>query len=286
VAEAEAARALAEQAALAATAEREAASQQIVTVQATAQAERDAKTKLIAAQQVIDQDKIKRQTDAEVAAFAELRKAEANQKAAELEAQARMRLAEAEAKAKELVAQGEQAQRLVEVNVERERVNVENARVDVERQSLENRQKFDRAAIEFETMKLRIEADKEVQMAMAAALGQFMSKGNFNVYGDPTTMSQMFNQYAQGMGFSHKVDGMLKTLPGPLAEILAGMGPGALEALEGVLKQRAASNGNGNGHVEAPKEEPKPVLARSAGKAGGASAPSDKADLSDESDER
>lgn len=260
VAEAEAARAQAEKSALAATAEREAASQQIVTVQATAQAEREARTKLIAAQQVIDQDKIKRQTDAEVAAFAELRKAEANQKAAELEAQARLRLAEAEAKAKELVAQGEQAQRLVEVNVERERVNVEKARVDIERQSLENRQKFDRAAIEFETMKLRIEADKDVQMAMAAALGQFMSKGNFNVYGDPTTMSQMFNQYAQGMGFSHKVDGMLKTLPGPLADILAGMGPGALEALEGVLKQRSA--GNGNGHVEAPREEPVPVLAR------------------------
>ena len=283
VAEAEAARAKAEKEALAAQAEREAASQQIVTVQATAQAERDAKTKLIAAQQVIDQDKIKRQTDAEVAAFAELRKAEAAQKAADLEAQARMRLAEAEAKAKELVAQGEQAQRLVEVNVERERVNVENARVDVERQSLENRQKFDRAAIEFETMKLRIEADKEVQMAMAAALGQFMSKGNFNVYGDPTTMSQMFNQYAQGMGFSHKVDGMLKTLPGPLAELLAGMGPGALEALEGVLKQRAASNGNG--HVEPAKEEPVPVLARNAGKpAGGASGTSDKPDPSDKTD--
>jgi flotillin len=69
----------------------------------------------------------------------------------------------------------------VEVTVEREKVKVEQARVDVERQSLENRQTFDRASIEFETMKLRIEADKDVQMALAAALGQFMSKGNYNI---------------------------------------------------------------------------------------------------------
>jgi hypothetical protein len=129
------------------------------------------------------------------------------------------------------------------VNVERERVNVEEARVEVERRALENRQTFDRAAIEFETTKLRIEADKDVQMAMAAALGQFMSKGNYNIYGDPTTMSQMFTQYAQGMGFSNKVDGLLKTLPGPLADLISGMGPQASGLLEEFVRTRM-----GNGH--------------------------------------
>ena len=250
IAEQEAARMLKERDALAAQAERERASQQITTVQATAQAEREAQTKLIAAKQIIEQERIKRETDAEVAAFTELRKAEANQKSAELEAQARLRLAEADAKAKEMVAQGEQAQRLVEVNVEREKVNVEEARVEVERKALENRQTYDRAAIEFEVTKLRVEADKDVQIALATALGQFMSKGNYNIYGDPTTMSQMFNQYTQGMGFSNKVDGLLKTLPGPLQDVLAGMGPQASQMLEEFLKQRS-----GNG-PSAPKAEP------------------------------
>ncbi len=254
VAEAEAARARAEQEALSAQAERERASQQIVTVQATAQAEREAQTKLIAAKQSIEQERIKRETDAEVAAFAEVRRAEAAQKSADLEAQARLRLAEAEAKAKEMVAQGEQAQRLVEVNVEREKVNVEKARVEVERQSLENRQKYDRAAIEFETAKLRIEADKDVQMAMAQALGTFMSRGNYNIYGDPTTMSTMFNQYAQGMGFGQKVDGLLRNLPAPVAEALSGMGPQAAELLEEFVRARS-----GNGHA-APAPVP-PVVA-------------------------
>lgn len=249
IAEQEAARALKERDALAAQAEREQASQQIVTVQATAQAEREAQTKLIAAKQLIEQEKIKRETDAEVAAYTELRKAEAAQKAADLDAQARLRLAEAEAKSKELVAQGERAQRLVEVNVEREKVNVEQARVEVERKALENRQTYDRAAIEFEVTKLRVEADKEVQIALATALGQFMSRGNYNIYGDPTTMSQMFNQYSQGMGFSNKLDGMLKTLPGPLQDVLSSMGPQASQMLEEFLKQKS-----GNGHA-APKAE-------------------------------
>ncbi|MCC2672489.1 MAG: hypothetical protein K0Q72_4961 [Armatimonadetes bacterium] len=256
IAEQDTARALKERDALSAQAERERASQQIVTVQATAQADREAQTKLIAAKQVIEQERIKRETDAEVAAFTELRKAEANQKSAELEAQARLRLAEADSKSKEMVAQGDQAQRLVEVNVERERVSVEEARVEVERKALENRQTYDRAAIEFEITKLRVEADKDVQIALATALGQFMSKGNYNIYGDPTTMSTMFNQYTQGMGFSNKLDGMLKTLPGPLQDVLAGMGPQATQLLEDFVKQRA-----GNGHAAPKSEAPAVVVA-------------------------
>lgn len=259
IAEQEAARALKEKEVLAAQAERERANQQVVTVQATAQAEREAETKLIAARQTIEQDKLKRQTDAEVAAYAELRKAEATQKAAELEAQAQLRKAEAEARARELVAQGEQAQKLVEVNVEREKVNVEQARVEVERKALENRQTFDRAAIEFEVMKLRIEADKEVQIALATALGEFMSRGNYNIYGDPTTMSQMFNQYAQGMGFSNKLDGLLKTLPGPLQEMLQSMGPQAQDALQEFVRAKM-----GNGHTAAPEKEAEPAPAPAA----------------------
>ncbi len=254
IAEQDSIRAKAEQAALAAQAERERANQLIATVQATAQADREAETKLIAAKQGVEQDRIRRQTDAEVAAYADVKKSEASQKSAELDAQARMRLAEADARAREMAAQGDKAQRLVEVEVERERVNVEQARVDVERAALENRQTFDRASIEFETTKLRIEADREVQVALAQALGQFMSRGNYNIYGDPTTMSAMFNQYAQGMGFSQKVDGMLQTLPAPIAEMLAGLGPQAAEALAEVLRRKGA-----NGHETAPASVPASV---------------------------
>ncbi|NUQ00767.1 MAG: hypothetical protein HUU35_13030, partial [Armatimonadetes bacterium] len=75
VAQKEAERAEAEREALAAQAERERANQQVQTVGATAEAEREASTRLIAAKQLIEQDKLKRQTDAEVQAFTQVREA-------------------------------------------------------------------------------------------------------------------------------------------------------------------------------------------------------------------
>jgi uncharacterized membrane protein YqiK len=250
----EAARAAAERDALAAQAQRESANQQVVTVTATAQAEREAQTKLIAAKQVIEQDKIKRQTDAEVAAFAEIRRAEAVQKAAELDAQAKLRLAEAEAQSREMVAKGDQAQKMVDINVEREKVNVEAARVEVERQSLENRQTYERAAIEFEVSKLRIEAGKDVQMALAKALGEFMSRGNYNIYGDPATMSTMFQQYTRGLGFGAQAEGVLQNLPDPLRNFVASLGDNADE----ILAALSARGGNGHPSTDADAAEASP----------------------------
>ena len=220
VAEQEAARAKAQQAALLALAEREKANQQVVTVTATAEAEREARTRLIAAQQVIDQDKIKRQTEAEVTAFAEIRRAEAAQKSAELEAQAKLRLAQAEAESREMIARGEKAQQLIPVDVERERVEIERARVDIERQALENRQTYSEAALAFELDKLKVEAGRDVQSAMARSIGEFMSRGQFNVYGDPTTMAQMMNQYSKGLGIGSYVDGLMKGTPDGAKSIL------------------------------------------------------------------
>ncbi len=213
VAEQEAARARAEQTALVAQAEREQASQDVIKVQQISEAEREAKKKLIAAQQLIDQDKIKRQTEAEVAAFAQIRQAEAIQAAAEKEATAKLRLAQAEAQGREMAAKGDRALQMVAVDVAREQVNVEQARVEVERQALENKQTFSEAALAFELDKLRVEAGRDVQAQMAKSIGEFMSKGQFTIYGDPTTMAQMMNQYSKGMGIGSFVNGLTTGTP-------------------------------------------------------------------------
>lgn len=223
VAEKEAERAKAEQAALEAQAERERANQEVMTVTATSEAAREAETRLIAAKQLIEQDKIKRQTDAEVAAFAVVRDAEGERDSAARRAAARLEMAEAEAKAKERQATADQALRMVDVNVERERVNVEGARVEVERQALENQQTFDKVAVQFEQAKLQIQAVKEVQVALAAALGNFMARGNFQIYGDPTTLSQMTSQFAKGLGFGAMVDGLLDSTPEGVKTALSAM---------------------------------------------------------------
>jgi len=252
----EAERAKAEAAALEAKAGQEKANQQVITVEVLAEADRAAETKLIAAKQVIEQDQIKRQVDAEVLAYRDVKQSEAGAQAADLDAKAKLARARAEAEAIEKIAVAEQAQKMVDVNVERERVNVQEARVEVERRDLENRQTFDRAAIEFEVQKLHISADKDVQVALAAALGEFMSRGNYNVYGTPETMSAMFQQYQGGMGFSNKLDGFLTSLPEPIREALEGLGDDASEALRQVIVRMG--NGHDGAHLEDAPADPEP----------------------------
>ncbi len=212
VAEAERKRAEAEKAALEAQAERERANQQIITVQQLAAAEREAQAKLIAAKQQIEQDRIKREMEVQVQAFAEVKKAEAEKQAAELEAQATLTRAEAEAKAREQIARGETAVKMVDINIAREQVEVERARVEVERQALEYRQTYSEAALKFEIEKLRVEAQRDVQVELARAIGEFMSRGNMNIFGDPETLARMTEQYAKGLGLGMAIDGALSGL--------------------------------------------------------------------------
>lgn len=253
IAEQEAARARAEQASLTAQAERERASQQVVTVQQLAEADREAQKKLIAAKQVIEQDKIKQQTEAEVQAYTRVKQAEAEQDSATKQAAARLELAEAESQSKKLVAAGEAAQQMVPVQVERERVNVKQAEVAVEAQALENRQKFAEAGIELEVQRLKISADRDVQMAMAEAIGVALSSSKMTLFGSPEMAASMLQSMAKGMGFRTAIEGFtgaslnghngdangsgnalagIAELLGPIVEKLAGrhVDPEALQA--------------------------------------------------------
>ncbi|HIE52258.1 MAG TPA: hypothetical protein EYP85_10910 [Armatimonadetes bacterium] len=246
-------RARAEAEALQAQADREQAEQQVLTVQAVAQAEREYEVRMKQAQQVIDQDKYRQQTEAEVAAYARVKQAEAEQEAAEKQAQARLRLAEAEADARKLQAEGEQALKMVDVQVERERVNVERARVEVERQDLENKQTFERAAIEFETNKLRIEAEKEVRVALAQAIGEFMSRGEYRIFGDPTTMSQMMTQMSRGLGFGTLAEGILAGAPEGTQEVLEAVAR-RIRDVAPAIAERLVGPGDGGASDPEPEE--------------------------------
>jgi flotillin len=221
ITDAERRRAETEKQALEAQAEREKATQSIITVQQIAQAEREAQTRLIGAKQSIEQERFKRQTDAEISAFAEVKKAEASKQAAQLEAEATLKRAEAESNAKEQMARGDTAFKKVDVDIAREQVDVERARVEVEKQALENKQTYSAAALEFELEKLRVQAQRDVQAKMAEALGQMLSKGNMNIYGDPETLARMNQQFARGMGIGTTLDGVFSSLNGDSKEGLA-----------------------------------------------------------------
>ncbi|MBI2190767.1 MAG: hypothetical protein HYU36_02130 [Planctomycetes bacterium] len=244
VAQKEAERAAAQALALQREAERERAAQEIMAVKVTAEAEREALKKLIAAKQLIEQDKIKEQTQADVRAYQALKLAEAEKGAASLQAEAKLKLAEADAQGAKIRAEGVKAEKMVDVDVERERVQVEQKRVEVERQSLQNKQEFSQAALEFEVQKLRVEADREARIALARAIGEFMSRGNYTVFGDPATMAAMMAQYSKGLGLATSVDGFFKSMPEEVAEIAKATASGMGGTVAGIVERLAARKGN------------------------------------------
>jgi uncharacterized membrane protein YqiK len=221
IAEKERERAAAQAEVLTAEAEREKAKQSVVTVQVTTEAEREAAKRLIAAQNEARQKQVRDQTEADVLAYMQIKQAEGERQAAQMQYEARLRLADAAAAAAAKQAEGERAVKMVDVNVEREKVNVEQARVEVERLSLSNRSEFEEAALKFELEKLRIQMEKEVRIAAAQALGNMLSKAQMQIFGDPSTMARMSEQFMRAASLGNAADGLLKTLPAEGQELLA-----------------------------------------------------------------
>ena len=200
-------------------------------MQVTSDADREAAKKLIAAKQEITQKQLREQTEADVLAYMAVKQAEGEKQAAELQYEAKLRLAEGDAQSNIRRSDGEKALKMVEVNVERERVNVEQARVEVERQSLSNKQEFEGAALKFEIEKLRIQADKEVRIAAAAALGQMLQNAKMQIFGDPETMAKMSQRFMAAAAFGSGADGLLQTLPPKAQELLARLSASAISTL-------------------------------------------------------
>jgi hypothetical protein len=244
VAEKEQERAAAQAQALTAEAEREAAKQKVMTVTVTAEADREAAKKLIAAQQVINEKKIRDQTEADVMAYTQVKDATAEKDAAEMRYLAKLKLADGDAAAAGKRAEGERAIKMVDVNVERERVGVEQARVDVERQSLSNKQEFEEAALKFELDKFRINAEREIRIAAAQALGNMFAKATMQIFGDPDTMAKMSMQFMRAASVGNAADGLLKTLPDEGKSMLDKIGTA-------VMAQLGTKSAEGNGEAAA-----------------------------------
>ncbi len=233
IAEKEQERAAAQAQVLTAEAERERAKQLVTTVEITSEAERVAATKLIAAQQQINEKKLRDQTDADVAAYTNVKKAESEKQAAEMTSMARLKLAEADATSAARRAEGDRALKMVDVNVEQ-------ARVEVERQSLANRSEFGDAALRFELEKLRIEAEKEFRIKSAEAMGAMMAKAQMQIFGDPTTMAKMSEQFMRAASLGTAMDGLMRTMPDDL-KLVAG------RVVENLTKRDdGAANGDRN----------------------------------------
>ena len=242
VAEKERERAAAQAEMLAAEAEREKAKQQVVTVTVTSDAAREAEKKLIAAKQQINEKQLREQTEADVLAYMRVKEAEAERKAADMQYEARLRLAEADSQSAIKRSEGERALKMIDVNVEREKVNVEQARVDVERQSLANKQEFEEAALKFELEKMRIEAERDVRIQSANAMGNMLGKAQMQIFGDPDTMAKMSERFMRAASYGTAADGLLSHLSPEVRDVLGRLGSDVMAKL---ADKKAPGNGEG-----------------------------------------
>ncbi len=271
-------RAQAEGSRLAAEAERERHAQSVKTVETTQTAEREKAKAIIESQALAEQSRLEEQMKADVAAYANVKQAEAEQRSAELRYVAEVKIADAAAQAAQKRAEGELAAKMVDVNVSRERVeierkgqlievdvarervNVDAARVEVaekqvevDRRGLEYREKYGRAGIELQIALKRIEAEQVVQVEMARAIGGFMAKGEFKVFGTPETMGDMMHRFTRGLGVSTFFKGIDEGTDGGL-DRLAGQAGQALGSLLSDLGNKKGAQPAASEPTSTPKE--------------------------------
>jgi uncharacterized membrane protein YqiK len=232
VAEAEKNRAEAEARQLAAQRERETAAQQVKTVEVQLTAERERDKAVIARQAEVEQQRIKMQMEADVSAYAAIKKAEGEQAAADKQAKARVALAEADKQAKSLQAEGDRAVQMVPVNVSREQVNVEDARVTVKIRDLEGQSKFESIARELQVQLATIQAEKEAKIAAAHAMGEALAQANLNVWGDPNAVQQMAAAFFRGQTVSSFANGLTGSLSPAVADLLKKVVGGATDGAQ------------------------------------------------------
>lgn len=253
---AEARRAEAQAAQRLAEAKEREAGEKVITAAEVEVARREKQKAVIRAEQDGEQQLIEQQKKADAEAYTKTRQAQAVREAAENEAQARIRLAEAELEARRHEAAGQRAIQMVPVEVDAKRVEIEAQRVEVLRKELEAKEDHSKAAIQLEIAKLQIDASKEVGMAMAHSIGQFMSQGQFQVFGDPQTLSAMTSKFADGLGLTQVLVGLKEGNP-----LLGSLVDGGLEAAKAGLDAAKAKAAEAAAASRAPKTPVQPPRA-------------------------
>jgi flotillin len=272
IAEAEQRRTVAESELELRRAELERAHQQVETVRVTEAAERERRKQVIDAEATAEQKYVAEQRRADAEAYAREKHAEAVRVAASAEASALRTKAEAEAEAEERRAQGERARAMVPVDVERARVAVERDRVEsVVKAELEAREQHGKVAQEFEIAKLRVEAEREVRVAIAHASATLFTKVQANLYGTPADVARIADSFLKGQGVAAAANGFFEVASSATDGALGKLGQSASE-LAAALSSRFASPIIPEAAVSPAPEEVQPP---SASAPNGTGAPSD-----------
>ena len=207
---------------LASTAEREKAEHSVESVRLVADAERARQIELIDTGKIAEARRIDEESKAAVTRMHMITQSEARKLSAALEAEATTIRARATTEAQKIGAEGIEreagARGRAEMEVEALRVANTQRLLEAEATGLEAKaealKKYNEAATYLELAKLRIEAERDVHIDQAKAMGSALSQAQIRMYGGGDgTMDTIRGLFTQGFGIGEVLEGLAQSLP-------------------------------------------------------------------------
>ena len=232
------------------TARREQAEHDAESVRRVADANRQKEIDRIRAEKEADTRRIDEENKAQVTRMHLLTQAEARSLAAEREAEATLTRARATSEAQQIAA----------VGIEREAAAVGRAEVSIEALRVENTQRrfqaeavgieakadalkrYNESATFLELAKLHIEAERDIHIDQAKAMGTALTGAHIRMYGgDGGTVDNIRQLFTSGFGIGEALEGVAQSLPEGLRDRLA------RDGIRGIF--RRPDDGPLSGHV-------------------------------------
>lgn len=207
------------------TAEKAKADHEVSSVRAVADAEQDRTITLIAVEKEAKAKKVAEAADAEVAKLHLVTEAEARKDAAACDGEAILSRAKANSEAQSISAEGikEEAAARGRAEAEIESLRAQNARKMLEAEAggieakAEALAKYNEAATFLELAKLHIEAERDVHIDQAKAMGSALSGAQIRMFGgDDGTVNTIRGMFTQGFSMGEMLEGVAESLPAGL----------------------------------------------------------------------
>ena len=207
---------------LATTAEKERALHAANAVGPLSQAERDKEIERIESEKRAESERIAEKVKAQVTQMHMVSQSEARKEAAEHEAEATLLRANATSEAQKISADGIEreagARGRAEMEIETLRVHNTESMLKAEASGLEAKagalKKYNDAATFLELSKLFIEAERDVHIDQAKAMGNALEGAHIRMYGDGDgTMNTIRGLFKSGFGLGEALEGLAQSLP-------------------------------------------------------------------------
>ncbi len=215
------------------TAERERAEHEMESVRPVADAERAKEIERIEAEKLADTQRIEEERKAEINRMHMVTQAEARRQAAELEAEATRVRAAATSEAQKISAEGieREAGAVGRADMEVEALRVANSQrqLEAEATGMEAKaaalKKYNEAATFLELSKLYIEAERDIHIDQAKAMGNALQNAQIRMYGGGDgTMDTVRGMFTSGFGIGEVLEGVAQSMPEGLRRRFAANG--------------------------------------------------------------